>query len=54
MTSSIWGETDFEDRFNVFASYTAFHVADIEANIYILMIFLKHCFNGGMERMHYL
>lgn len=33
------GETDFEDCFNVFASYSAFHVADIEANIYILMTF---------------
>lgn len=35
------GGIDFEDRFNVFASDTAFHVADIQANIYILMIFWR-------------
>lgn len=39
-TGGGWGGgIDFEDRFNVFASDTAFHVADIQANIYILMIF---------------
>ncbi len=38
MTSSIWGELTLKIAL-MCASHTAFHVADIEANIYILMIF---------------